>query len=376
MSWPKSWAWIRWCSATRTICPMPGEWNAKSAPRKSGGRNAAWGTALSPGPIKRGIGVGQSIWYRFNNRDSHCQVRVTRDGSVELLSSVQDLGTGIRTALAQVVAEELGLAPGDVTVKIGDTNYPHGPASGGSVTTNSITPAVRNATYSVKQQLLAQMVPLFDAKPQELTMSSGKIFVTSDPSRSLTFNQAVAKLNTEQISAQGDRSDDYVHSPRRGHGSGHDSGGAGGVQFAEVTVDTETGVIKVERVVAVHDCGRPINPLALESQINGGIIQGISYALYEDRILDHQTGFMVNPNLEQYKIAGAMETPKIEVHLIDEYAARSSTDAGPIGEPATVATAAAVANAVYNAIGVRIREIPMTPAVVLKALSDKKGANS
>ena len=117
-----------------------------------------------------------------------------------------------------------------------------------------------------------------------------------------------------------------------------------------------------------------MNPLALESQINGGIIQGVSYALLENRILDRQTGIMVNPNLEEYKIVGAKDTPKIEVHLIEQLWGRSSTDAAGIGEPANVATAAAVANAVYNATGVRIRELPMTPAVVLKALAEQKGA--
>jgi xanthine dehydrogenase YagR molybdenum-binding subunit len=148
----------------------------------------------------------------------------------------------------------------------------------------------------------------------------------------------------------------------------------GGVQFAEVAVDTETGIIKVERMVAVHDCGRPINLLSLESQVNGGILQGISYALYEDRKLDRNTGIMVNPNLEQYKIAGAKETPAIEVHFIEDYLARSSTDAGGIGEPATIPTSAAIANAVYNAIGVRMRTLPMTPARVLTALGKVRPA--
>jgi xanthine dehydrogenase YagR molybdenum-binding subunit len=145
------------------------------------------------------------------------------------------------------------------------------------------------------------------------------------------------------------------------------------VQFVEVVVDTETGVVHVERVVAVHDCGRPLNPLATVSQINGGVLQGISYALYENRVLDRNTGLMVNANLEQYKIAGARETPSIQVHLIEQYRGRSSTDAGGIGEPCTVPTAAAIANAVFNATGVRVREIPMTPARVLAALQ-KKGA--
>ena len=142
----------------------------------------------------------------------------------------------------------------------------------------------------------------------------------------------------------------------------------GGVQFAEVAVDTETGIVRVERVTAVHDCGRPINPRQLESQIHGGIIMGISYALFENRILDRVTGRMVNADLEQYKLAGARETPVIDVVVLENYQAISATDACGIAEPATIATAAAIANAVHNAIGVRMRELPITPAAVLAAL--------
>lgn len=142
----------------------------------------------------------------------------------------------------------------------------------------------------------------------------------------------------------------------------------GGAQFVEVEVDTETGVVRVLRVVAVHDCGRPINPLAIESQVNGGVLQGISYALFEERVLDRGSGVMLNANFEQYKILGARETPEIEVVLLEDYHGRSSTDAAGIGEPATIPTAAAIANAVYNATGVRVRELPMTPARVLAAL--------
>jgi len=144
-----------------------------------------------------------------------------------------------------------------------------------------------------------------------------------------------------------------------------------------VSVDTETGVIKVDRILAVHDCGRPMNPLQIESQINGGIIQGISYALYENRILDRTSGRMVNANLEQYKIAGARDVPPIEIHIIEEYDGLTSTDALGIGEPPTIPTAAAIANAVYNAIGVRLTELPMTPARVLHALETaQKGGRS
>jgi xanthine dehydrogenase YagR molybdenum-binding subunit len=222
-----------------------------------------------------------------------------------------------------------------------------------------MAPVTRNATYKARQALFEEIAPTLGVAAADLTVNDGKVISKSDPSRSWSFKSAAAKIKGEQVSGRAVRGNDYTGGP-----------GIGGVQFAEVTVDVETGIVRVERVVAVHDCGRPINPLALESQINGGIIQGLSYCLYEDRILDRQTGFMVNSNLEQYKIAGAKEMPKIEIHLIEQYWARNSVDAAGIGEPANVPTAAAIANAVYNAIGVRVRRIPMTPKVVLAALAD------
>ena len=145
--------------------------------------------------------------------------------------------------------------------------------------------------------------------------------------------------------------------------------GIGGVQFADVVVDTETGSVKVRRIVAVHDCGRPINPMLAESQVLGGVIQGLSYALYEERHLDLASGVQLNANIDQYKIAGAREMPRIEVHLLEQLTGQSSTDARGIAEPANVATAAAIANAFYNATGKRIRRLPLTPANVLAALS-------
>lgn len=339
--------------------------------RKIGAERFGWSrrhaAGAEKGPIQRGVGVAQSVWYRFTDMDSACEVRITRDGSVELLSGVQDIGGGIRTALAQVVAEELGLAPENITIRIGDTTYPHGPASGGSVTTNSITPAARNAAYQAKTQMLAQVASALGTSAERIELANGQLVVKDGSAKPMTFRQAARKLQTEQIAARAQRTQNY--SPPGAPGGRRRPDLYGGVQFVEVAVDTETGVVKVERVLAVHDCGRPINPLALESQINGGILQGISYALYENRLLDRHTGHMVNPNLDQYKILGSRETPLIEVELIEEYRGRSSTDAGGIGEPATVPTPAAIANAIYNATGARVREMPMTPARVLEALA-------
>ncbi len=192
--------------------------------------------------------------------------------------------------------------------------------------------------------------------------------VRDDPRRGLRFGESCALLRTDRISAVAARSDDYGGFRRRMGDAAVAQQDLGGVQFAEVAVDTETGVVRVERVVAVQDCGRPINPLQLESQVQGGVLMGLSFALFEERVLDQATGRMVNPNLEQYKLAGPGDTPAIEVVLLENYLGNSATDAYGIAEPSNIATAPAIANAVYNAIGVRLRSTPMTPAAVLAAL--------
>jgi xanthine dehydrogenase YagR molybdenum-binding subunit len=145
---------------------------------------------------------------------------------------------------------------------------------------------------------------------------------------------------------------------------GLSSSGAGGVQFAEVDVDTETGLVTVKKIVAVHDCGLMIDTLTLESQINGGIIMGMGYALYEERVMDDLSGVMLNPNFETYKLATISDIPEIEVTLVN----MPERGVIGIGEPATIPTAAAIANAVANAIGVRVTSLPITPAKVLAAL--------
>jgi xanthine dehydrogenase YagR molybdenum-binding subunit len=316
-----------------------------------------------PGPVKRGVGVAQSVWYRITSMDSACEVRIHKDGSVEALSAVQDIGGGIKTVVAQVVAEELGLQARDISVRVGDTQSPPGPPSGGSMTTGSLTPAVRNAAYKAKEQFLKEIAARWREAADSVSLGDGE--VRSRGGKRVSFREAAALLPTEMVTATARRSPEYGKREQMF---------LGGVQFAEVAVDTETGIIRVERVLAVHDCGRPMNLLALESQVNGGVLQGISYALYEDRRLDRNTGIMVNPNLEEYKIIGSKDTPQIEVHFIEDYLARSSTDASGIGEPATIPTAAAIANAVYNATGRRMYALPMTPARVLAALGKVKSA--
>jgi xanthine dehydrogenase YagR molybdenum-binding subunit len=340
--------------------------------RRLGALRIGWqrrrAAGADPGPVKRGLGVAQSLWGANVQTRSSCEVRVNRDGAIEILSGVQDIGTGVGTVMAQTVAEVFGLRPEDIVVRIGDTAFPPGPPSYGSRTTASITPPARVAAWRVLQALLREAALMLNAGAEDLVAREGRIEVRGEPSRSLGFREAAMRMSVDRISATASRSDDYGGFRRRMPDAAIAEQDLGGVQFAEVAVDTETGIVRVERVVAAQDCGRPMNPLLIESQVQGGVLMGLSYALLEERILDRPTGRMVNANLEQYKLAGPSETPAIEVVLLENYLAESATDAYGIAEPSNIATAPAIANAIYNAIGVRLRALPMTPAAVLHAL--------
>jgi len=341
--------------------------------RRLGAERIGWSrrhaAGAEPGPIKTGLGMAQSLWGANVQVGVACEVRLFRDGSVEVRSSVQDIGTGTGTVLAQVVAEELGLAPQDVTVRIGDTEFPAGPGSGGSRATASITPPARNAADRIRRQLCALAAASLGTAPDDLEARDGRIASLSDPARSMTFREAAARMDGEQLVALSSRGDDYAGFRARAGASAAALGDLGGVQFVEVTVDVETGLVRVERVVAAHDCGRPLNPAQLESQVHGGVMLGLGYALIEQRLTDRQTGRIVNGDFEGYKVPGAFEAPKIDVLLLENYQGFSATDAYGIAEPATIPTAPAIANAVYNAIGVRLRALPMNRAALLAALA-------
>ncbi|KAA3661015.1 MAG: xanthine dehydrogenase family protein molybdopterin-binding subunit [Calditrichaeota bacterium] len=339
----------------------------KIAAEKSNWKNRNPKPGADSGPIKRGIGIANSVWYYFYGQNFQVSTRVFSDGSVQVTNGVQDIGTGITTVIASVAAEELGLKPSDIVVSIGDSDYGYGPSSGGSVTTGGISPAVRDSAYLAKKRMFEIAAPLLETTPDNLDAADGTIFIKSDPAKSLTWKDVAKKIPGDNFITIGERKEDYFHPEIR---TIH------GVHVIEVAVDTETGVVKPERVFAVHDCGRSMNLLTTESQINGGIIQGLSYALFEDRTLDRNTGIMVNPNFEYYKIAGSMDIPEIKSVVLNVSYGHNSTGAIGIGEPATVATAGALANAIYNAIGVRVRELPMTPDKVLRALEMRKGAES
>ena len=348
-----------------------GGWGANPSSKVGGNvdplRRRAAGARGGPGAplqsLKRGIGVANGNWYVFASENTGAQIKVHRDGSVELFSGSQDIGTGFRTAMAVVVAEELGLEPRDVTMRVGDTQFPDGPGSGGSVTTNSVAPAVRLAANKARGRLFAIAAPLLGVKPEELDAANGRILVARDPSKALPWKQVAAKMPGEVIDESARRPKQYETIRRD----------LAGTQFAEVEVDVETGEVRVVRMVSVNDCGLVVNPLTTESQIIGAMIQGVSWALFENRIIDPNVGTMVNPNLESYKILGPADMFQAQVILTPVANLGNNTSAAGIGEPPIVPTLAAVANAVYNAIGVRVRELPITPDRVLKALAETRG---
>jgi xanthine dehydrogenase YagR molybdenum-binding subunit len=312
------------------------------------------------GTRRRGIGMADGNWYVFAHEDSNAQVRVHRDGSVELVTGCQDIGTGYRTAMTVVAAEELGLEPRDVTIRLGDTSFPEGPGSGGSVTINSMAPVVRLAASQARAKVFELAAPLLGAAPEELDAAHGKVFVAKEPARSIPFARAAAKMSGEVIDCLAKRGRQYETFRRD----------IAGTQFAEVEVDIETGEVRVVKMVSVNDCGFAVNALTAESQVIGAMIQGASWALLENRILDPNVGTMVNPNLEWYKIFSPSDMFEARAILTPVANLGNNTSTTGIGEPPIVPTLAAIANAVYNALGVRVRELPITPDRVLLALSE------
>ena len=285
----------------------------------------------STGVMRTGVGCAGATW-GGGGRGTQAEVQINPDGNVEVRCGTQDIGTGARTVVALVAAEVLGLEPDKIAVRIGDTRFPPSGGSGGSTTTASVSPAIFDACTNALN---------------ELQQKSGMPDV-----RGANWAAACKKIGMNPLVVAGKWRE------------GLSASGAGGVQFAEVEVDTETGFINIRRIVCVQDCGLIVNKLTCESQINGGIIQGIGYALYEGRVMDRTTGVVLNPNFETYKLPNGADVPPIDIVLLD----MPERGVIGVGEPCHIPTAAAIANAVANALGVRITSLPMTPDRVLAAL--------
>jgi xanthine dehydrogenase YagR molybdenum-binding subunit len=304
------------------------------------------------------MGCGIGTWGGGGGPQCKVDVTVARDGSVTVAVGTQDLGTGTRTYTRAIVAEELGLGMKDVAERIGDSRLGAANSSGGSTTAASLAPAVKDAAVKTRLAVAERLSTLLGgAKPEEISFNGGSV---SGGGKSLSWRQACAALPAAGVTGHGEWQSTLAGT------------GVHGVCFAEVEVDVETGRVRPVKMVHVQDIGLPLNRLAVESQINGGMIQSLGMALWEGRVMDAQLGLQLNPGFGDYKLPGSLEMPEL-VPLIDDEDKREAVIG--VGEPSIIPSVGALANAVYNACGVRVRELPITPDKILTGLvQERRGA--
>lgn len=280
---------------------------------------------------RRGLGMAAHVWIGGGAQPpAYAWVKLHHDGSAEVITGSQDIGTGTRTALAQIAAEELDLPLDRISLRIGDTSSaPYAPASGGSGTLATMGPAVRGAAADARAKLAAAQA--HEAPHPRMALGYG-----------------------EHLRGPQDRSVRTF-----------------GVQCVEVEVDVETAEVTVIRVVAAHDCGRIVNPALVRSQVLGGVTQGLGFALTEERVVDAASGIVLNASFDDYRIPTIADCPDIVHAPVDV----PDADAGSlgikgIGEPPMIPTAPAIANAIYDATGARLRDAPLSRRRLLSALQD------
>jgi xanthine dehydrogenase YagR molybdenum-binding subunit len=319
--------------------------------------------ARSTDTVKRGVGMASQIWYGGGGPPSYAWIRVGSDGRATVVTAMQDIGTGTKTAMAQIAAEELGIPFEHVTVTVGDSaRGPFASISAGSSTTPSMGPAVRAAAADAKQQILEIAAQRYDLEERVLDIRGGQV-VSSDGSLSVPVGDLLGLLEAAQILGQGGRGPNPTGMQVLTFG----------VQVAEVAVDVETGEVWVDRIAAVHDVGRVINPLGASSQIEGGIIQGIGHTLSEERLVDPRTGRILTTTLDSYKLPTIADVPEIVSELIDEPDTHlTNLGSKGLGEPPIIPTAAAIANAIRDATGANVRSLPISREEMLRALKEAK----
>jgi CO/xanthine dehydrogenase Mo-binding subunit len=315
--------------------------------------------ARSDGIWKYGVGMASQIWYGGGGPPSYAWARVGSDGRATIVTGMQDIGTGTRTAMAQIAAEELGIALDRVDVELGDSaRGAYASISAGSSTTPSMGPAVRAAAADVKGQILEIAAQRYSREEAELDVRDGAV-VSEDGALAVPVEDVVGLLEAAQIVGKG----------ARGPNPAGMSVLTFGVQVVEVAVDVETGEVSVLRVAAVHDVGRVVNPLGATSQVEGGIIQGIGHTLSEERLLDPETGQVLTTSLDAYRMPTIADVPEIVCELVDR-PDEHLTNLGSkgLGEPPIIPVAAAIANAIRDATGADVRELPISREELLRAL--------
>ena len=314
----------------------------------------------TPGPVKRGLGVSIHTW-GGRGHPSECDVTINPDGSVEAKIATQDLGTGTRTTIPIVIAETLGLPLDAVKLSMGKNSYPISGASGGSTTIGGVSVSSRKASVDALNALFEVVAPKLKTTADALEVHDGQIRQADNPSNSIAWKKACGLLGPNPITKRG------VNVPAESEKAGLISAGVGGAQMADVSVDIETGVVTLNEFVAVQDCGLIIDLKTCESQVFGAMIMGVTWALFEEAVYDAKTGRMLNADMEFYRLAGLVDVGKLKVHMMQ---GKGYDERGVIGvgEPPAVSPGAAIANAVANACGVRVPQLPLTPDRVIAAL--------
>jgi CO/xanthine dehydrogenase Mo-binding subunit len=315
--------------------------------------------ARRDGAWKRGVGLASQIWYGAGGPPSYAWVRVGADGRAQVMTAMQDIGTGTRTAMAQIAAEQLGLPLDRVRVSLGDSaRGPYASISAGSSTTPSMGPAVRAAAADAGRQIIEIAAQRFDKEERTLSLSGGR--VQCSDGGAWAIEDVVGLLEDAQILGKGARGPNPTGMQTLTFG----------VHVAEVAVDVETGEIRVERVAAIHDVGRIINPLGASSQIEGGVIQGIGHTLSEDRLVDPESGTILTQTLDAYKLPTMADVPPEIVSEFVDVPDAHLTNLGSkgLGEPPIVPVAGAIANAIRDATGADVHQLPISREEMLRAL--------
>ncbi len=326
------------------------DWKAKWHPRGAGPKKGAW---------KHGVGMALHTW-GGGPHNSTCLLKVHGDGTVEVLLGSQDIGTGTRTIIGMIPADTFGIPLSSVKVKLGSNQYPKAGPSGGSTTVGGVAGPVRRAALDALWKVCDLVAKKHNVPADSLVAKDGKIL--SNGKEVCTWKNAAALVGPMPLEVMGAGPKD----------DGLTSAQVGGVQMAEVAVDTETGVVRMVKMVAVQDMGMILDRLLAKSQVLGSLIMGIAYSLSEERIMDNKTGRFINADTENYKLPRIGDIGELVVEL---YEPEDQYNRGVIGlgEPPVIAPGAAISNAVANAIGVRVPVLPLTPKRVLDAL---KGAQA
>lgn len=312
---------------------------------------------------KRGRGMSMMIYRGGPGSTSAAEIRIDRSGEITLVCGLMEVGEGAITVLSQMTAEVLGVDYRQISTEFADTaTTPKAPITAGSAATFSTGIAVVEAATQMRQHLLELAAAGLEAPVIELEIKEGTVYVKGDPSRNMSLADVAAQMTRESMSASSTidpGSPDYIVN-------------SFGAHFAEVEVDTDTGRVRVLRYVAAHDSGRIINPKTALNQVEGAISQMIGFALTEELVTDGPTGVTLNGSYLEHKCPTILDYPDIQVIFADSVDPVGPFGAKALGEVPSVGVAPAIANAVYDAIGVRFNRVPITPARVINALRQQE----